>query len=260
MNRRTFFDRIIKVGVATYISTIITDKNIDKNRYTQLSQKILLQTYIDNLCATFPQTIPGAKKIEKILTDESEYCIIHLKESHPVDDEYMIQNYKNETLADFVARVQHNSFLIADYLCRIYPIKKLYIEGVTDQIESQINEAFYDRDGEIIFQALEEMGEIVGIGFNNIHISATESLELQRIAQMANKETGTKHRYEYTLEQQQKIFDDREKEAFERMMQEDDFIKLIAYGKEHTFQYETEKWNAHHQEKISLIEITPSED
>ncbi len=255
MNRRTFLDGIIKTAIVSTTSTIIADKE-----YCNRKEKTVLQTDMDDICATFPLKIPGAKRIEKIVTERSEYCIIHIKTAHPSDDKYMVQRYGNGTVAEFVTRVQKNVLKIGTFICQKYSLENLYAEGVTLDSEQVLNDAFRNNDLEIILQALEQMGEIARIGFLGIHIRAAESEKLNEIAISAVNETGPKKRKEYTEDQQKKIFDDREKEAFKRMMQEKDPLKLIAYGGEHTFRYEIEKWNTYHNQKISLIEITPSED
>jgi hypothetical protein len=80
----------------------------------------------------FPDKIPGAKKIDKYITPEARYCLVHIKQAH------FKLNLSKKTL-EKVEKVQSNIYEILSYLHNNLHIQEVYLEGITPSIEQVEN-------------------------------------------------------------------------------------------------------------------------
>jgi len=76
--------------------------------------------------------VPGAKKIEKYLTKDAKYCLVHVRQVHIKED------LRLEKLAE-VRRVQKNVYKILSYLHDNFAVNEVYVEGITPENEYQEN-------------------------------------------------------------------------------------------------------------------------
>jgi len=79
----------------------------------------------NNLLVNFPDKIKGAKSIEKYLTPEAKYCMVHIKQSH------LIENPSKPQFKE-IKEVQNNIYFILSDIVQNYRIEKVYDEGLTE--------------------------------------------------------------------------------------------------------------------------------
>ena len=76
--------------------------------------------------------VPGAMKIEKYLTKDAKYCLVHVRQVH-------LALGINPNRLDEVKRVQENVYRILSYLHDNFAINELYVEGITPENEKWEN-------------------------------------------------------------------------------------------------------------------------
>jgi len=81
-------------------------------------------TAANEFLINFPNTLPGAKSIDKYLTPEAEYCLVHIRQMH------LTENRSIKRLEE-VKKVQDNIYLILSYLVKNCSVNKIYAEGLT---------------------------------------------------------------------------------------------------------------------------------
>jgi hypothetical protein len=81
----------------------------------------------------FPTEIPGAAKVDRYLTPDARYCLVHIRQKHFVDD-------TPEELKEEISSVQGDIHSILDYLTTKQKVSGVYTEAVTRSSEDMVNE------------------------------------------------------------------------------------------------------------------------
>lgn len=79
----------------------------------------------NKLLMNFPNKIRGAKSIDKYLTPGAKYCMMHIRQSHLIE---------NPSKAEFkeIEEVQENIYFILSNIVQKYNVEKIYDEGLTE--------------------------------------------------------------------------------------------------------------------------------
>jgi len=81
----------------------------------------------------FPTEIPGAAKVDRYLTPDARYCLVHIRQKHLVDD-------TPEELKEEISSVQGDIHSILDYLTTKQKVSGVYTEAVTRSSEDMVND------------------------------------------------------------------------------------------------------------------------
>ena len=129
-----------------YLNTHVLKEshNIVAPRKYRLNKKN--KTIANKLLIDFPNEIPGAKKIDKYLTPNAKYCLVHIRQIHVhPKDSYYFDHFH-------VQRVQSNMADIMVYLLRnlkYYPLQ-LYNEGFVVENKDDFNKKLLDNQERVL--------------------------------------------------------------------------------------------------------------
>ncbi len=186
----------------------------------------------------FPNEISGAKKIEKYENPESEYCLVHVRQVHPLFD--------GKEVDDYTLKVQGDLNEILESLSG--NLKEVYCEGIDRNLADYISKMANYKSFPSELKELGEKYAPLGIALNRkIKLLPAESYELNQ-----------KHRYLEGEESENAKMNPREDYLLELISQRENPLAVTVYGAKHNWIDNIGKWNEQNPSKsFSLIEVTP---
>jgi len=236
-------------------------------------------TPANQILRDFPEQITGAGEIAKYETAGAKYCLVHIKQMHPTEEEQtaseLADKLKDEkatnVLLDMVKyrwektnECQREIYFILDSLRQTIGLEELRPESVTKEYGREAYQEFYKR---ILTRALaecyptiEEMDEhmteyqfapgahiLLGMQ-EKLRILPGEKSSLNRQAH-ENRKNGTDNTATHEA---------REDYLLALGADPENPLIISPYGIRHNFLDNIKKWNEQHpDEKYSLIEVVP---
>ncbi len=102
----------------SHVNSYMNYKHLINQESVSLERTIGEKTLLD-----FPKEIPGAESVETYLAPTSNYCLVHIRQTHLTEN-----NSKGEL--EKIKKVQDNIYQILSFLIENYNIKKVYEEGI----------------------------------------------------------------------------------------------------------------------------------
>lgn len=96
-------------------SGVVAPRNYNLGNVTGINARVL----------EFPSTLPGAVRVDKFLTPDAEYCLVHIRQMHKTGDAEQNQKYR-----DGIVGVQKDIYQILEQLASA-GFHNVYTEGVT---------------------------------------------------------------------------------------------------------------------------------
>lgn len=208
----------------------------------------------------FPLSIPGAKSVVKYETPGAEYCLVHIKQTHPRWDE----NF-SET-AESVRNTQEDIYEIITHLADSSIINEYYVEGLYPEMAGRFFKVIEklqkaDAARQRLLYMLTAISLSYAEGKIKLRSSSTKHLEDEgnRVARLMLRRGRLGQGYYFTPEEMKILEEDREDYLLNAVHRNRDKIAATVYGGRHSWLNNIKEWNETHPEpKFCLIEVTPN--
>ncbi len=220
---------------------------------------------------SFPKEIPGAKRVDKYETPGAKYCLVHVRNIHPlVSGSFLTQDQRAiASLYDKLfsrKQVQEEIYQILSYLVDNYALREVYQEGITPDKETSINEFFIKGSSwghYLLSDPTEDMGSVGRMtAEKRIWIKPAEkkrltALELLGTFGLPSLQSG-RLRLKIDGSRFKKVLDEREGALLSMVSDGQNILPVTVYGAAHDWKNNIEEWNKKHSDKkASLIVVTP---
>jgi len=231
----------------------------------EFSESVSLEDIAETgeLIQTFPMEIPGASSVKKCIVPDSQYCLVHIRQSHLDKD-------TQEKDKERIKNTQGDIYNIISYLVDNDWVASVYDEGFFGYTSARaganspvLTFKHFDYDAVV---RLNKEGKIARIGAEDYFAAVVADYALKLIKENNVKECGGMGVALYVIMDNRedvvlKIVSNRQKSG----------LAVCVYGGAHQWgerdSFKTEirsslknnigEWNKTHYRKFSLIEITP---
>jgi len=99
-------------------------------------------TDANRMLLDFPSEVPGARNVDKYLTPDAKYCLVHLRQAHKVKSDFLYSKYSKERKK--INEVQDDIKSILEYLIINENLQTIYYEGLPFGDEETIIDSLKD--------------------------------------------------------------------------------------------------------------------